>query len=582
MKLIMTLLVRDEEDILSANIEYHLKQGVDFFIVTDNCSVDRTNDILKFYENRGLVHVIHEESDDYAQAQWVTRMTQLAWQEFSADWIIHSDADEFWWPEQGDLKTTLAAVEKDIFALSVTRNNFVPVAATEQDFFSETMLWREAQSLNSLGNPLPPKICHRAADGVRVGQGNHKIVCHTEIKQEITQKLEILHFPLRTYRQFENKIAKGGAAYAYNKKLGKNIGATWRNLYKIYLKNRLSTYYQSQLATSEKLAQNLATEEWLEDLRLRDFIRQHLGGAKQLQAATYKKSKLLDKLAKLWRKPVPQKGIVTLADAHYFPGLLLLYHSIQDVYPLPIVCFDLGLSAEQRQWAQKHLPDLSIRPIPNTAIIRAIQEKADHSPLQKTGKRQWPLWICPHLIAESPFQKVFWLDCDIAVLRHLRELFAALEDGPVFTPENNAPHKTPNASELYQLLPIERDFDPLLPTLNGGVSGWDLKRDRGILEAYQYPINQGFLVDERIREAISWHDQGALIWAVQNAGMEDRVMSSTEWNLCVKHTGAFKKPYRFTPPYYWDRDVLEQLRQDAPEANLLHWNGTQAPWLIGK
>ena len=31
MKLIMTMLVRDEEDVLRANIEFHLAQGVDFY-----------------------------------------------------------------------------------------------------------------------------------------------------------------------------------------------------------------------------------------------------------------------------------------------------------------------------------------------------------------------------------------------------------------------------------------------------------------------------------------------------------------------------------------------------------------------
>ncbi len=31
----MTLLVRNEEDVLAANLDYHLAQGVDQFIVTD-------------------------------------------------------------------------------------------------------------------------------------------------------------------------------------------------------------------------------------------------------------------------------------------------------------------------------------------------------------------------------------------------------------------------------------------------------------------------------------------------------------------------------------------------------------------
>ncbi|HJM57083.1 MAG TPA: hypothetical protein QF446_07130 [Planctomycetota bacterium] len=40
-RLVMTLLVRNEEDILATNIEYHLARGVDFIIATDNLSDDR-------------------------------------------------------------------------------------------------------------------------------------------------------------------------------------------------------------------------------------------------------------------------------------------------------------------------------------------------------------------------------------------------------------------------------------------------------------------------------------------------------------------------------------------------------------
>jgi hypothetical protein len=38
MKLVMTLLVRDEQDILADNLDFHLAQGVDEVIVTDNGS----------------------------------------------------------------------------------------------------------------------------------------------------------------------------------------------------------------------------------------------------------------------------------------------------------------------------------------------------------------------------------------------------------------------------------------------------------------------------------------------------------------------------------------------------------------
>ena len=41
MKLVMTLLVRDEDDIIASNIDFHLNRGVDFIIAMDNLSVER-------------------------------------------------------------------------------------------------------------------------------------------------------------------------------------------------------------------------------------------------------------------------------------------------------------------------------------------------------------------------------------------------------------------------------------------------------------------------------------------------------------------------------------------------------------
>ena len=270
-------------------------------------------------------------------------------------------------------------------------------------------------------------------------------------------------------------------------------------------------------------------------------------------------------------QPSPPAGIVTLADSNYFPGLMLLHRSVRECWPVPIACFDVGLTDEQKRIARA-APELAILPLPAAGAVATVKAAFENAtPLAKTNKRVWPLWICPLLIAAAPFRRVFWMDCDIAVLRNLDKLFAFLDDGPVFTTENNAPEKTPNKPGLYALLPIAQRFDPLAPHVNGGVSGWDLVRDAAVLEAYIHPIMRA-CEDARVRDAISWHDQGALIWAIQSTGLQARVLASPDWNLCVRHTDLIRHPLPF------DEHFLERARRAVPQANLLHWNGVKVPW----
>lgn len=273
------------------------------------------------------------------------------------------------------------------------------------------------------------------------------------------------------------------------------------------------------------------------------------------------------------RHPQPTEGIVTLADSNYYPGLQTLYLSVQNTYPVPVTCFDAGLSEADKKHAAENYPHLTILPLPDNEDIRSVKTAFEHAtPLNKPGKRVWPLWLCPFLIAASPYQRVFWLDSDLVVLRRLDELFAMLDDGPVFTLENHAPECTPNKAELYQLLPIDRQFNISEPAANGGVSGWDLVRDRHALDSYMYPIRVA-RNDLAVRNAISWHDQGALIWAIQNTGNEHRVLPEIGWNLCIRHSKAATKKYD------WNAEVIAKLQEDEPNACILHWNGARVPWM---
>ena len=274
MKLVMTLLVRDEEDIVADNLDFHLAQGVDEVIVTDNGSVDGTLEILRSYEARGLVRIIVEPTDDYSQGRWVTRMARLAATEHKADWVINNDADEFWWPREGTLRTLFEGLGDDVGAVVGHRTNFVPRPEDDRPYW-ERMTLRERESLNPVGKPLPPKLAHRAHPEIVVVQGNHRIK-GPDIGSELDDgSIEILHFPMRSYAQFENKIVKGGRAYARNKELPEKTGRTWRRLYETWEQGGLPAHYEASVVAEA------ARKDLLEDTRLRDYLE-----ARRLRAST--------------------------------------------------------------------------------------------------------------------------------------------------------------------------------------------------------------------------------------------------------------------------------------------------------
>ena len=83
----MTLLVRDEADVVDAQLAFHLRAGVDHVIATDNASSDGTTEVLERYERAGHVTLIREPANDMRQAEWVTRMARLAATELDAGWV---------------------------------------------------------------------------------------------------------------------------------------------------------------------------------------------------------------------------------------------------------------------------------------------------------------------------------------------------------------------------------------------------------------------------------------------------------------------------------------------------------------
>lgn len=275
MMLVLTLLCRDEADILESMLRFHLAQGVDRIIATDNGSVDGSLEILQRFERRGQLTLLQETEQTHDQAVWVTRMARMA-AAMGADWVINSDADEFWWPQQGNLNSTLAQLPESVAGLLVDRTNFLPPPrkSNGRHPFYQRQTLRERISRNSLGRPLPPKLIHRAHPDIEITDGNHGALLEGKPTAAIkSTSIEILHVPVRSYEQLERKIRQGAEALERNKRVGPGIGDSWRRIYTNHLRQgSLPTYYDSLRPNPATIAGQLIRGELINDRRLQKAL----------------------------------------------------------------------------------------------------------------------------------------------------------------------------------------------------------------------------------------------------------------------------------------------------------------------
>jgi len=269
-RIVMTMLVRNEADIIRHSFEFHLAQGVDHFIVMDHGSEDRTVDVVREFVDRGLADLVHQPDQGYRQSAWVTSMARQAARDLGADWVINADADEFWWPTDGDLKSVLGTTPPGTDVLLAARHDFPPSLGTDADFL-DRMIYRKAMSTNYLGDALPGKACHRGAPDVEVDQGNHDCRSAGFRRKSTTDSIEILHFPVRSLEQITRKIACGGRAYELSPELPRSMGDSWRALYRTLQAEGLERYFADQCVDPGGRA--VRGGELVRDTRLRDFMR---------------------------------------------------------------------------------------------------------------------------------------------------------------------------------------------------------------------------------------------------------------------------------------------------------------------
>jgi hypothetical protein len=265
--LALTLVVRDESDILAANLDYHLAQGVDVILAIDHGSQDGTTEILRDYERTGRVRSFRDEARPHDQASRVNRLLQVAAEEYAADWVIHCDADEFWMPAAGSLRDVFGTIPERYGYVQVARHNFLPNGNGDQPFHQH-MVVRHRHSLNLRGTKLEPKVAQRPCAGAKVGHGNHDLETPVLNRAPDIGAVEVLHFPARSFEQFTRKVIKVGVGIERLEDRPPGVGCDQLELLDLYRKGILPDYYRSEALDPGQVEAGLKRGELIVDTRL--------------------------------------------------------------------------------------------------------------------------------------------------------------------------------------------------------------------------------------------------------------------------------------------------------------------------
>ena len=276
MRLVMTVAARDEADIIDAQLAFHLNAGVDFVIATDHGSTDGTTEIFQRVRARGVLGADRGDWPDYPQSEWVTRMARLAATKHGADWVINSDADEFWWPARQPEGRPVARA-----ATVRSRPRFLP-ALRRSARRRAPVLRANDGTHRAVGAARPTrrpstgrseKVMHRGDPDVSVGAGNHTVTGAGLSLLRGWYPIELLHFPLRSSAQSERKFVHAKTATAGTARDAKFRGQShrWHAAAQAGLVGEL---YSSVVVDDTELERGLQAGTLVEDVRLRDALRQ--------------------------------------------------------------------------------------------------------------------------------------------------------------------------------------------------------------------------------------------------------------------------------------------------------------------
>ena len=262
-RIVMTILVKNEVDIIETNIRVHAALGVDAFVVMDNDSTDGTTEILERLSGQFEIRVIKERGL-YNQAVWMKRLASEA-KRIGADWVINNDADEFWIPSGEKSLRQLLAFKGSV--LTVQRYNMVPEERfadeavpfyqmryrVENPVYYQKSYQQHHENVSIVLAKIAPKVITNPHGLLWIRGGNHKALHIGNLRDyfkhyDKIKRMEgicVYHYPIRSYAQFEKNIRNRKMLLESRRHI--RMGAHYRRWVRLLNEGRLFEEYRDRL-----------------------------------------------------------------------------------------------------------------------------------------------------------------------------------------------------------------------------------------------------------------------------------------------------------------------------------------------
>jgi hypothetical protein len=265
-KIVLATGVYDNVDTLADFLDWNLALGAHFVLAYDMGSRDGSQDILELYARRGVLQWSRIPDHNYSRFDFFTQLVLTARAQHRADWVIICDPDEFLCLLQGDLPTLLSRAAADgVAAMTVPRFNMTGPSMTEGENALRRLTLRidrpttltDEQKIAgdlpcpSIFIPIGPKTIVRAAHVTEIAAGAHAAAT-SQGRQEQTDSLRYLHYPVRGYAHFEAKAQNITEWFKANPELAPIFAWHWRRLVRIYLAGGLRAEYDAQFVNTDR------------------------------------------------------------------------------------------------------------------------------------------------------------------------------------------------------------------------------------------------------------------------------------------------------------------------------------------